>query len=133
MKYPPYTYKRPYLFESTQELTPKRVANANERERLMGYITGHTMGLFKKEAESAQEEERQEVARCAAVGNSFHAVVVACLIDLWLWTAGVRTDPLGAKAIVQAWHEEMGKKAYSDFGGLLLKEEATREPSQEEL
>lgn len=33
---------------------------------------------------------------------------VACLLDLWLWSKGVRTDPLGARFIVQEWHKELG-------------------------
>lgn len=133
MKYPPYTYKEDFLFESKKDSNKKRVASASERERLMGYPTGYTLGLFKKEPGSVFEMEQQEVARCAALGNSFHAVTVACLIDLWLWSAGVRTDPMGAKAIVERWHKEMSEKAFSDFGGLLLKEKQAMSSSLQEL
>ena len=28
----------------------------------------------------------------------------------------LRTDPLGAEAIVKAWHQEMGQKSYDDYG-----------------
>ena len=38
--------------------------------------------------------------------NGWHDV--ACLLDLWLWSKGVRTDPLGAHFIVQEWHKELG-------------------------
>eukprot|EP00435_Cladocopium_sp_Y103_P045195 s780_g12.t3 len=133
MKYPPYTYQPQFLFQCEKDEKKQRVAVANERERLMGYRTGYTLGLFKKEPTNAAEEEKQEVERCAAIGNSFHAVTVACLLDLWLWTARVRSDPLGAKAIVKSWHQEMGEKAYGDFGGLLLKEDTQKELSLQEL
>ena len=133
MKYPPYTYKEDFLFESKKDPSKKRVASASERERLMGYPAGYTLGLFKKEPGSNFEMEQQEVARCAALGNSFHAVTVACLVDLWLWTAGVRTDPLGAKVIVERWHKEMNEKVFSDFGGLLLKEKEAVSVSLQEL
>lgn len=63
--------------------------------------------------------------REAALGNSFHAVAVACLLDLWLWSAQVRTDPVGATAIVEAWHQEMGETRYDSFG--LLEVEGVRE------
>ena len=91
----------------------------------MGYPTGYTLGLFKKEPENQQEQEEQEeqeTVRCAAIGNSFHAVTLACLIDLWLWSAEVRTDPIGAKEIIRQWHLEMTEKVYGDFGGLLVSE-----------
>ena len=117
MKYPPYTYKEEYLFqhEGTKEL---RVASVNERERLMGYPTGYTLGMFKKEARDEREAVRQVVAREAAWGNSFHAVTVACLIDLWLWSLQVRTDPLTPKVILKDWHESMGVTEIKEYGEL---------------
>ena len=117
MKYPPYTYKEEYLFqhEGTKEL---RVASVNERERLMGYPTGYTLGMFKTEARDEREADRQVVAREAALGNSFHAVTVACLIDLWLWSLQVRTDPLTPKVILKDWHESMGVTEIKEYGEL---------------
>ena len=47
------------------------------------------------------------VARLAAIGNAFHAVTVAILMDLWLWSAKVRTDILGPEAICTGWKERM--------------------------
>lgn len=117
MKYPPYTYKEEYLFqhEGTKEL---RVASVNERERLMGYPTGYTLGMFKKEAKDEREADREVVAREAALGNSFHAVTVACLIDLWLWSLQVRTDPLTPEVILKDWHASMGVSEFKDYGEL---------------
>eukprot|EP00435_Cladocopium_sp_Y103_P035992 s493_g9.t1 len=111
MKYPPYTYKEEYRFAQEGSMVGSRVASVSERERLMGFPTGYTLALHKHE-----EEICQVVAREAALGNSFHAVTVACLMDLWLWTAQVRTDPLGASAIVEGWHAEMDKERYENYG-----------------
>eukprot|EP00438_Fugacium_kawagutii_P009581 Skav215539 [mRNA] locus=scaffold4176:50605:51650:- [translate_table: standard] len=107
MKFPPYTYGPAFLFESTALPGYKRVASASERERLMGFKTGYTAALFKKDAETQAEKEEQEVTRQAALGNSFHAIAVACLVDLWLWSAAVRTDPIGSQAILAQWHGEI--------------------------
>ena len=112
MKYPPYTYKAQFLFQSLEHPGRKRVAVAEERERLMGFPTNYTKSLFKKAPADKKEEAIQEVTRCAALGNSFHAVGVACLLDLWLWGAQVRTDPLGAKAIVEQWHQEITSRRW---------------------
>lgn len=84
--FPPYTFLLQYLFrEVAGERT--RVANADEREVLMGYKKGYTRALFKKAPASEEEREAQEVATLAAIGNAFHAVTVAILLDLWLWSA----------------------------------------------
>ena len=50
-------------------------------ERLTGYLSRYryTLALFRKEASNAAEHRQQTVAREAAIGNSFYAVVVACL------------------------------------------------------
>ncbi|CAK9115233.1 unnamed protein product [Durusdinium trenchii] len=85
MKFPPYTYRPEFLFHHATGEEVKRVASATKRERLMGYPTGYTLALFRKEAETEEEKRKQTVAREAAIGNSFHTVVVACLMDLWLW------------------------------------------------
>eukprot|EP00435_Cladocopium_sp_Y103_P065934 s1385_g28.t1 len=116
MKYPPYTYKEEYRFAPEGSMVGTRVASVSERERLMCFPTGYTLALHKHEAKSKEEEICQVVAREAALGNSFHAVTVACLMDLWLWTAQVRTDPLGASAIVEGWHAEMDKERYENYG-----------------
>eukprot|EP00438_Fugacium_kawagutii_P032030 Skav203167 [mRNA] locus=scaffold371:249779:253293:+ [translate_table: standard] len=107
MKFPPYTYREEFLFHNKKLPGQVRVASATERERLMGYRAGYTEALFKKEAQDAKEASAQEVERQACLGNSFHAVTVACLLDLWLWSAGVRLDPLGSAEILQRWHQEM--------------------------
>ena len=81
----------------------------------MGFPTNYTAALFKKKPKDWKEQAIQEVTRCAALGNSFHAVGVACLLDLWLWSSQVRTDPLGAKTIVSGWHETMHIPLVDDF------------------
>eukprot|EP00438_Fugacium_kawagutii_P025913 Skav228850 [mRNA] locus=scaffold4472:10940:11752:+ [translate_table: standard] len=107
MKFPPYTYQEQFLFSDRKLPGRVRAASATEREGLMGFKTGYTEALFKKEAKDEKDEKAMEVERQAALGNSFHAVTVACLLDLWLWSAGVRLDPVGSQAIVKKWHQEM--------------------------
>ena len=106
MQFPPYTYKPQHLFrhEVTNEV---RVANANEREILMGYPKGYTSALFKKKANTPEEKTDQEVMRLAALGNSFHCVVMSSLLDLWLWSRKIRTEPRGTAWIIKRWHKEM--------------------------
>ena len=43
-------------------------------------------------------------------------MTVACLLDLWLWKAQVRSDPIGATRNVQEWHEVMDKSHYDTYG-----------------
>eukprot|EP00438_Fugacium_kawagutii_P011318 Skav205073 [mRNA] locus=scaffold142:449288:454273:- [translate_table: standard] len=114
MKYPPYTYQEGYLFKRDGQ--PPRMASINERERLMGFPAGYTLALAKHPAKIGKEAEAQVVERCAAVGNSFHAVTVACLIDLWLWSSHLRVDPVGSAQIVATWHREMGELTCSSLG-----------------
>lgn len=106
MQFPPYTYKAEHLFRH-EETGEVRVANANERELLMGYPKGYTSALFKKKASAPEEENEHEVARKAAIGNSFHCVVMSILLDLWLWSRKIRTEPRGAERIIKEWHQEM--------------------------
>lgn len=115
MMYPPYTFRPEFLFrnEATGE---SRVANASEREMLMGFKRGYTLALFKKVATDDVERWREEVCRCAALGNSFHCPTVAVLLDLrWLWSRKVRTDLVGAKAILARWHQEMQEISQERF------------------
>eukprot|EP00438_Fugacium_kawagutii_P012525 Skav208185 [mRNA] locus=scaffold2530:386691:389727:+ [translate_table: standard] len=112
MKYPPYTYKEEFLvFPAKLKGAPGRVATSTEREKLMGFKAGHTLALFRTPPKDKEEEAAQEVDRCAAIGNSFHTVAVGVLLDLWLWSTGIRVDPLGATAIVEAWHQSMNEEA----------------------
>ncbi len=114
MKFPPYTYQPQYLFRHC-ETGATRVASSGEREVLMGFRRGYTLALFKKKPETEKEEEEQEVARQAALGNSFHCIVMAVLLDLWLWTRKVRTEPVGTQAILASWHEELLEKSPAQF------------------
>lgn len=137
MKYPPYTYKPEFLiFLRKLKGAPGRVACASEREKLMGFKEGHTEALFREAPKDDAGRKAQEVERCAALGNSFHAVAVGCLIDIWLWSAGMRTDSVGAEAIIKRWHEEMKVKSptldgsVAEEGGTASVEAWSEEESQ---
>ena len=106
MMFPPYTYAPEYLMRETSG-DRSRVASAEEREVLMGFSRGYTLALFKKAAKDDQERWVQEVGRKAAIGNSFHCGVLAMLMDLWLWSKKVRTDPLGPRYIWNKRKKEM--------------------------
>lgn len=56
----------------------------------------------------------------AALGNSFHTVTVACLLDLWPCSRGIRTDPLETRSVVQEWHVEIGQPEMDPMGQLNL-------------
>eukprot|EP00438_Fugacium_kawagutii_P025236 Skav236125 [mRNA] locus=scaffold900:158683:159951:- [translate_table: standard] len=88
-RFPPYTYKDEFTLE--HESGQKRVLNANERELLMGFARGHTLSLTKKIPDTLEEEKELEDLRLAALGNSFHCLVVACLLDRLLWSFGVKS------------------------------------------
>ena len=106
MKFPPYTYQ-PHFLMRKKDGNEVRVASADEREVLMGFQRGYTKAMFKKKASTVEEEKEQETQRMAALGNSFHCVVMASLLDLWLWSRKIRTEPLGSKKIIEEWHKEM--------------------------
>ena len=76
MMFPPYTFGPEYLIRE-EDSNRTRVVNANEREKLMGYTQGYTLALFKKAPKDVEEEKKQEIERMAAIGNSFHAPMVA--------------------------------------------------------
>ena len=59
MKYPPYTYRPEFLFHDARGDDVKQVTSVTERERLMGYPTGYTLALFRKEAETEAEGRKQ--------------------------------------------------------------------------
>jgi len=103
-RYPPYTYERDYMIE--EEDGHLRPLKACEREVLMGFKKGHTMDLARKPPESPEETQKLEDQRCAAIGNAFHATVVAALLDHMLWSFGVK--PLvGHHEIVESWASEI--------------------------
>eukprot|EP00438_Fugacium_kawagutii_P017412 Skav229251 [mRNA] locus=scaffold2154:301110:302876:+ [translate_table: standard] len=87
-RYPPYTYKDEFVLTNVNG--QKRVLNANERELLMGFARGHTLALAKKPPETLAQQQELEDLRCGALGNSFHALAVACLFDHALWSLGVK-------------------------------------------
>ena len=106
MMFPPYTYAPEYLMREVSS-GKSRVASAEEREVLMGFSRGYTLALFKKAAKDDYERSLQEIGRKAAIGNSFHCGVLAILMDLWLWSKKVRTDPLGPHHIWTKRKKEM--------------------------
>ena len=115
MMFPPYTFCPEYLIRE-EDSNRTRVVNANEREKLMGYTQGYTLALFKKAPKDVEEEKKQEIERMAAIGNSFHAPMVAILMDLWLWSKKVRTDTLGPQYILEKWRKEMSQTNQATFG-----------------
>eukprot|EP00438_Fugacium_kawagutii_P023224 Skav215518 [mRNA] locus=scaffold2213:5437:6738:- [translate_table: standard] len=87
-RYPPYTYRTEYQIRHQDgELRP---LSAIERERLMGFRPNRSLGLAKKMPETEEEKVKLEDARCAAIGNSFHTVAVASLLDHAMWSMGVK-------------------------------------------
>ena len=131
MRYPPYTYLPQFLVEKDDGSEEPRVLRSSEREKLMGFPQGYTLALFRKEADTVSAFFHQEVERCGALGNSFHAVGLACLLDIWFWAAGVRDDPLGCTEIIRRWHEEMRTTSYSDVGQLVIKDAWLRDSLSE--
>lgn len=109
-RYPPYTYGADYMI--TRNGGDARPLNAGEREQLMGFRRNHTLDLLKKPPEGPEEKEAAEDLRCSALGNSFHAVLVAALLDYALWSYGVKKLS-GHHEIVEAWAEELKKMAIS--------------------
>lgn len=87
-RFPPYTYDRKYLVEGPNGRM--RILHSSEREVLMGYERGHTQEMVKKEPESHEEQVEMEDLRCSALGNSFHTLTVACILDHALWSLGVK-------------------------------------------
>lgn len=105
-RYPPYTYERKYMVEGPENRV--RILRAEEREVLMGFPKGFTKDLARKEPESRSDQRDLEDRRCAALGNSFHTVVLGCLLDHALWSLGVK--PLkGHKEIIQEERERQRK------------------------
>ena len=85
--YPPYTFNEEYMVKAGNELRP---LNANEREKLMGFPQWSTLNMCKKIPETLQDQKEAEGMRCSAVGNAFHVVAVAALLDHALWSFGVK-------------------------------------------
>ena len=131
MRYPPYTYQPQFLVKRRDGTEEPRVLRSTEREKLMGFPEGYTLGLFRKEADTVSAFFHQEVERCGALGNSFHAVGLACLLDIWLWAAGARDDPLGSEAIIRSWHEEMSSTYFNEVGQLEVRDAWLRDSLSE--
>eukprot|EP00438_Fugacium_kawagutii_P034020 Skav221004 [mRNA] locus=scaffold1846:71194:78195:+ [translate_table: standard] len=107
-RFPPYTYKEEFVVEHSSGI--KRVLNANERELLMGFQRGHTLSLAKKVPSSIDEERELEDLRLAAIGNSFHCVAVACLLDHATWSMGVKA--LKGHHLIVAEAEQERKESF---------------------
>jgi hypothetical protein len=86
-----------------------RTLSASERELLMGFERDHTLALAKKIPETERDREGLEDLRRSALGNSFHTILVASLLDHALWSFGVK--PLvGHHEVIEAWAEELKLK-----------------------
>eukprot|EP00438_Fugacium_kawagutii_P035066 Skav236673 [mRNA] locus=scaffold338:400738:405778:- [translate_table: standard] len=87
-RYPPYTYRKEFMIQTEDSLL--QPLQARERERLMGFLPDHTLGMAKKMPETPEERQALEDQRCAAIGNSFHTVAVASILDDPMWSLGVK-------------------------------------------
>ena len=68
-RYPPYQYKPQYLIHD-QQLGRCRLLDPSERERLMGYGSGHTT-LALSASVAKQQKVHFEDERCSLIGDSF--------------------------------------------------------------
>ena len=75
--------------------------NANERERRMGYETGHTLPALPKD-EARRSPQRLEDARCALIGNAFYVPAIAWLIGHKLHQTGILPK---IPTVSQCWGE----------------------------
>eukprot|EP00438_Fugacium_kawagutii_P024621 Skav207650 [mRNA] locus=scaffold2758:77333:83766:+ [translate_table: standard] len=127
-RYPPYTYRAEYMVKAPGgELQPLQ---ARERERLMGFLPDHTLQMVRSLPKTPEEVRAAEDLRCAAIGNSFHTVAVASLLDHAMWSLGVK-DLKGHHLIREQCSEEImeaNKKTQAE-GAPPLKDET--EPPQE--
>jgi len=82
---PPYQFKKELGVVTDKGV--ERPTNADERERLHGFATGHTRGY-------------SEAKRISFIGNSFHCVVVAHLLASWAVLAGYLVT---VPAVSQLW------------------------------
>ena len=106
-RFPPYTYAEEFLIRNAQGTM--RTLSASERELLMGFERDHTLALAKKIPETERDREGLEDLRRSALGNSFHTILVASLLDHALWSFGVK--PLvGHHEVIEAWAEELKLK-----------------------
>lgn len=88
-------------------------------------VNRYPVVYLRKGNPQKESAENRQVWR----GHSFHTVVVACLLDLWLWKKQARTDPKGAKAIEEKWREEMSRRSFEEIGE---KDDATAHVSMSE-
>ena len=84
-RYPPYQYRDG---NGVWDAKGWRPLSAEERERRMGYESGHTLAALTKD-ELRREPQKAEDIRCALVGNSFYVPAVAWLIGQRLAQVGV--------------------------------------------
>jgi len=103
-RYPPYQYK-----DRNGVWTPDgwRPLNANERERRMGYDTGHTLAALTKE-ELRRNPQRAEDTRCALVGNAFYVPAIAWLLGHRLYQEGILSS---IPCVAQCWGEPSAEAA----------------------
>ena len=90
-RYPPYQYREEYLIYDGR-LGHARVLNANERERLMGYGSGHTKLAYSASA-AKQSPSSFEDERCSLIGDSFSIssfmIFAATAVEKWTGSVDV--------------------------------------------
>ena len=101
LRFPPYTYQDEFCLLRTKT-GERRVAGAGEREILMGYPEAYTKGLHAKK-KGAMSERRLDDLRCQAIGNTFHAGVIACLVRQGL-RAVTECESITPEEIQQAFY-----------------------------
>ena len=90
-RYPPYQYREEYLIYDSN-LGHARVLNANERERLMGYGSGHTKLAYSASAAKLSPSLFED-ERCSLIGDSFaissFMIFAATAVKRWTGTVDV--------------------------------------------
>ena len=98
-RFPPYAYADAACFQLPGQPRSRRPPVANEREVLMGFPRGHTLGMDPKALEEDLEDQR-----CSAVGNSFHVGVFACLFAAVLFQVGFVDRYVSPTHVALAFH-----------------------------
>ena len=104
-RYPPYTYAREYCLARTDQQgavieESLRVAIAQEREVLMGFVPGFTRPILGRASRKRPDSWSDDCCRAASVGNSFHTLSTSVLVGLMLQEAGY-AEVVAAPSLLQ--------------------------------
>ena len=99
-RYPPYQYKREFMLRHKKQPRVLRPCRAAERERLMFLGTDFTRYALNPVLAKADPQALED-ARCALIGNSFHAGVVALLLAPLFRTQGLLSETPTPDELVQ--------------------------------